>query len=169
MSVNEDSKFNRFKEELKKEIDNLQYMIDRAYRTKEAGFQSIFEEDFNKLTRKRLVSSDGKDMWIDDCEYDNRINDYIERNPKSKSFYVYLARGADNEPLYVGKGSGSRYKHCNSGVSSSYLLNQYYFLNGTNSISVDIVKYFSNSGDALSFETDLIHELEPAFNLKSSG
>lgn len=165
----EDTKFNKFKDELKIEIDNLQYMIDRAYRTKEAGFQDLFEDDFNKLTRKRLVSTDGKDMWIEDFEYDKRIKEYKEKNPRSKNFYVYLATGIENEPLYIGKGSGDRYKHCNSGVSSSYLLNQYYFLNGVDSISVEIVKYFSNSEDALSFEADLIYELEPAFNLKVSG
>ena len=31
-------------------------------------------------------------------------------------YYVYGAYGIDEELLYVGKGSGDRYKHCNSGV-----------------------------------------------------
>ena len=34
-------------------------------------------------------------------------------------YYVYHAYGLNGELLYVGKGSGDRYKHCNSGVSSA--------------------------------------------------
>ena len=36
----------------------------------------------------------------------------------------------ERELLYIGKGSGNRYQHCNSGISSNKALNRYYFANG---------------------------------------
>ena len=39
-------------------------------------------------------------------------------------YYVYHAYGLNGELLYVGKGSGDRYKHCNSGVSHCFELNR---------------------------------------------
>ena len=54
-------------------------------------------------------------------------------------YYVYKATGLNNEILYIGKGSGDRYKHCNSGISSNFELNKYYFENGSDSIRVDIL------------------------------
>lgn len=58
-------------------------------------------------------------------------------------FYVYHAYGVSGELLYVGKGSGERYKHCSSGVSSKKNLNRYYFQNGEGEcITTSIVEYF---------------------------
>ena len=156
----------KYEQNLRVTLLELQYMIDRAYKSKRDGYQGIFQEDFNKLVRKSSVSTDGVDMWIADDEYEKRIKKYRLNNTCSESFYVYLATGLADENLYIGKGSGDRFKHCNSGVSSSILLNEYYFLNGKDSITVDIVKYFTNSDDALSFEEDLIVELKPTFNIK---
>ena len=48
----------------------------------------------------------------------------------SEKYYVYCAYGVNNEILYIGKGSGNRYQHCNSGISSNKALNRYYFANG---------------------------------------
>ena len=45
-------------------------------------------------------------------------------------YYVYAAYGLDGELLYVGKGSGERYKHCINGCSAVKDLNRYYFRNG---------------------------------------
>lgn len=57
-------------------------------------------------------------------------------------YYVYHAYGLNGELLYVGKGSGDRYKHCNSGVSHCFELNRYFFEYGADSIHVEIEKYF---------------------------
>ncbi len=37
----------------------------------------------------------------------------------SKNYYVYCAYGVNNEILYIGKGSGTRYQHCNNGASAN--------------------------------------------------
>ena len=53
----------------------------------------------------------------------------------SKKYYVYCAYGVNNEILYIGKGSGNRYQHCNNGASANKDLNRYYFNNGEDSSS----------------------------------
>lgn len=88
---------------------------------------------------------------------------------KSK-FYVYVAYGVSNEILYVGKGSGNRYKHCLSGSSNCSAINKYYFLNGEDGcITVDILKYFSSNKEALEYEAGKITELKPLFNSDHNG
>lgn len=47
-------------------------------------------------------------------------------NLKASSNYVYIAT-LDGKVVYVGRGSGDRYQHCNSGTSSSYYLNTLHF------------------------------------------
>ena len=79
-------------------------------------------------------------------------------------FYVYKATGLNNEILYIGKGTGGRLRHCNSGISSSFELNKYYFENGSDSISVEIVKRFETDKEALSYERFCIQTLKPMFN-----
>lgn len=85
-------------------------------------------------------------------------------------FYVYVAYGVNNEILYVGKGSGNRYKHCLSGASNCSAINKYYFQNGESGcISVDILKYFSSNKEALKYEVDKIAALTPLFNSDHNG
>ena len=82
-------------------------------------------------------------------------------------YYVYQAVGLNNEILYIGKGSGDRYKHCNSGVSHCFELNRYFFEYGADSIHVEIEKYFETNEDALSYEDEMIITQNPLFNKKS--
>ena len=71
-----------------------------------------------------------------------------------KKYYVYHAYSKFGELLYVGKGTGDRWKHCLSGASNNKNINRYYFMNGENgSIEVRIVRYFDNSEDALHSES----------------
>lgn len=80
-------------------------------------------------------------------------------------YYVYAAYGLDGELLYVGKGSGERYKHCNSGTSSNKNLNRYYFNNGEGDcITTKVVKYFHTDEEALQYEKHLIETEKPMFN-----
>ena len=46
-------------------------------------------------------------------------------------FYVYHAYGLNGELLYVGKRTGGRLRHCNSGISSNFELNKYFFEHGS--------------------------------------
>ena len=83
-----------------------------------------------------------------------------------KKYYVYHAYSKCGELLYVGKGTGDRYKHCLSGASNNKDINRYYFMNGEDgSIEVRIVRYFDNSEDALHSESCDIDTLKPAFNV----
>ena len=78
-------------------------------------------------------------------------------------YYVYKATGLNNEILYIGKGGGDRYKHCNSGISHCFELNRYFFEYGTDSIHVEIEKYFETNEDALN---NLINDIKMVqFNL----
>ena len=83
-----------------------------------------------------------------------------------KKYYVYHAYSKYGELLYVGKGTGSRYRHCLNGASHVKELNRFFFNNGENgSIEVRIVRYFDNSEDALHSESCDIDTLKPAFNV----
>ena len=82
-----------------------------------------------------------------------------------KKYYVYHAYGVNNELLYVGKGSGERWKHCNSGVSSNKQLNRYYFQNGEGDcIKTKIESYFDTEEEALHYEKSSIKVNKPMFN-----
>ena len=83
-----------------------------------------------------------------------------------KKYYVYHAYSKYGELLYVGKGTGDRYRHCLNGASHVKELNRFFFNNGENgSIEVRIVRYFDNSEDALHSESCDIETLKPTFNV----
>lgn len=99
----------------------------------------------------------------------DKILSSVEKNKIDTEYYVYCAYGKDGKLLYVGKGSGERYKHCNSGCSSSKELNRYYFLNGEDSsMTVKIVKHFQDNKEAVDYEKYCIAKLKPKFNLQST-
>ena len=77
---------------------------------------------------------------------------------------VYVAYGENNEVLYVGQGNIGRHKHCLSGTSHCRELNRYYFSNGENSISVDVVFQGLTKDEAMMQELLLIDKLNPKFN-----
>lgn len=85
-------------------------------------------------------------------------------------YYVYGAFGVDDELLYIGKGKGSRWKHCSSGISSSKALNRYYFLNGEGDcVTARILHRFSSNSKAVKKEKELISLYQPPFNLDGVG
>ena len=80
-------------------------------------------------------------------------------------YYVYVAYGVEEEVLYVGKGSGERYRHCLFGGSTNPDINRYYFQNGEfGSITVNKDEHFETDEEALEHEKYLIKTLKPLFN-----
>jgi hypothetical protein len=80
-------------------------------------------------------------------------------------YYVYAAFGVNDELLYIGKGSGNRYKHCLSGASNCRDINRYYFQNGeAGCIRVKILKKLLSNNEALHYEIAKIKKLKPLFN-----
>ena len=84
----------------------------------------------------------------------------------TKEYYVYGAYGLHGELLYIGKGSGNRYQHCNSGISSNKALNRYYFANGEGAC-IKVSKLHTNltNSEASRLETLEIKSLQPLFNI----
>lgn len=84
----------------------------------------------------------------------------------NKEYYVYGAYGLHGELLYIGKGSGNRYQHCNSGISSNKALNRYYFSNGEG-VCIKVRKLHTNltNTEASRLETLEIKSLQPLFNI----
>lgn len=72
------------------------------------------------------------------------------------NYYVYVAM-VDGITRYIGKGKGSRYKHCNSGTSSSLELNKAFFEGKT--IETIKVKENLSEHEALTVESFLISEV----------
>lgn len=152
---------------LEKHIEETYYLISRAYLSKRDGFESLFLKDLERISKVSYVVLEDWDVKILDNARELELNLYdTYKSSQNKEHYVYAAYGVNSELLYVGKGTGRRYKHCNSGISSSYLLNKYYFnLKDGEEITVKILKNFENSEKALDYEKNLILELKPPYNL----
>ena len=79
-----------------------------------------------------------------------------------KTNYVYLAHSS-GELVYVGRGSGNRYRHVFSGRSSSHQLNCLYHDGKPAEVS-----FHSKSltySESVELETKLILELKPKYNI----
>ena len=155
-----------FTDILEKHIAETRYFIDRAYKTKGAGFEDIYALDFKKLSKVSYVVTNSLDMKVADSAKEDELRKYDTfKASKDSEHYVYVAYGKDGDVLYVGKGIGDRYKHCDSGISSNYLLNRHHFNSSYNGgMIVDIVKTFDNDTDALIYEKELIFKLDPLYN-----
>ena len=151
---------------LEKHIAETRYCIDRAYKTKDAGFEDLYTLDFKKLSKVSYVVTNGLDMEVAYSAKEDELRKYDTfKASKDSKHYVYVAYGVEGGVLYVGKGIGDRYKHCNSGISSNYLLNRHHFNSNYNGgMTVDIVKTFDNDTDALIYEKELIFKLDPLYN-----
>lgn len=151
---------------LEKHITETRYCIDRAYKTKGAGFEDLYALDFKKLSKVSYVVTEGLDMKVADNAKEDELRKYEAfKISKYSKHYVYVAYGINEDVLYVGKGVGDRYKHCDSGISSNYLLNRHHFNSSCNGgMIVDIVKTFDNDTDALIYEKELIFKLDPLYN-----
>lgn len=68
------------------------------------------------------------------------------------------------EVVYVGQGSKGRHKHCTSGCSHVYKLNEIYFLEGVDALSVEVIHYSNNKEAVLIAEKDYIKKYQPIFN-----
>lgn len=77
-------------------------------------------------------------------------------------YYVYVVVNPSKQVVYIGKGSGSRYKHVTSGTSSSYELNKDHFLGVSNKVYLHSV--FKANIDALVVENELIDKFQPIYN-----
>lgn len=82
---------------------------------------------------------------------------------KNKFKYVVYKATLGEEVLYIGSGAKGREKHCASGVSHVYKLNELHF-SGANIVTV-IVKESLSKDASLSLEKDLIVKHKPLYNV----
>lgn len=82
---------------------------------------------------------------------------------KNKFKYVVYKATLGGEVLYIGSGVKGREKHCASGVSHVYKLNELHF-NGA-SIETVVVKDSLSKEGSMSLEKDLITKLKPLYNV----
>ena len=58
-------------------------------------------------------------------------------------FEVYICKFEDSV-VYIGSGSLNRHKHCASGTSHVYELNEIHFSSERDKLSVEVVEFFNN-------------------------
>lgn len=78
----------------------------------------------------------------------------VEQYPYRAYVYICYLNG---KPIYVGKGTGKRYRHCKSGKSNNFQLNQAVFTYGADSLDVQIPHYNLYDDEALYLERKLIN------------
>lgn len=77
---------------LEKHIAETRYCIDRAYKTKGAGFEDLYILDFKKLSKVSYVVTDGLDMRVADSAKEDELRKYDTfRASKYNKHYVYVA------------------------------------------------------------------------------
>ena len=81
---------------------------------------------------------------------------------KVEKWYVYFGY-VKGVIVYIGKGSGMRYAHLNSGKSCCYEANAHHHSGGE--VVVEIVKRFSVESEALTYEREQISSLMPLWNI----
>lgn len=94
-------------------------------------------------------------------------NSKVEQGKTPSKYYVYLATDKDGNVVYVGKGSGWRYLHINSGTSGTYELNRQHFLG--ESFTVRLVRSGMTEEVSLEVEAEIISMFSPKYNKMSSG
>lgn len=83
---------------------------------------------------------------------------------------VYVAKGLNDEVLYVGQGNIGRSFHCINGTSHNKHLNRYFFQNGEDGcITTEVVSVVETQQEAEKLEKELIKLLNPKFNLCKYG
>lgn len=81
----------------------------------------------------------------------------------SKIYELYLCT-YKKEVVYVGQGVRGRHKHCNSGISHVFELNEIYFLEGANALEVEVVKQDTCKATISRMEVEYILSKKPRFN-----
>lgn len=87
---------------------------------------------------------------------------------KCQTMEVYVCK-KDGEIVYIGKGRKGRHKHCNSGVSHVFELNEIYFKEGSSVLETEVVRYFKTDEEALAYEKELIVKHKPKLNKTYTG
>lgn len=82
---------------------------------------------------------------------------------RDKVFEVYIC-SLNNEILYIGSGQFGRHKHCNSGTSHVFELNEIFFKEGDKILNVEVVKFFDSKEKSLDYEKKLIRLHKPIYN-----
>lgn len=67
---------------LEKHIAETRYCVDRAYKTKSAGFEDLYVLDFKKLFKVSFVVTDGLDMKVADNAKEDELRKYDSFNPQ---------------------------------------------------------------------------------------
>lgn len=65
----------------------------------------------------------------------------MKKSNKVETFEVYFCYYKD-VVVYIGKGRLGRHKHCNSGASHVYKMNELHFKEGKDVLKTEVVKYF---------------------------
>ena len=79
---------------------------------------------------------------------------------------VYVAKGLNNEVLYVGQGNIGRNLHCVGGTSHNKDLNRYFFKNGEDGcIITEVLHVVETQEEASALEKELILKLKPNYNI----
>lgn len=85
-----------------------------------------------------------------------------------KKFEVYMCV-YKGKVIYVGYGTIGRHKHCISGTSHNYKLNEFHFTGERDLITVSVVGYFTDSAEAKRYESELIEKWNPEFNISETA
>lgn len=80
----------------------------------------------------------------------------------NKIFEVYVCRDKEETIIYIGSGLVGRHKHCESGVSNVYGLNDLHFKG--EKVHVKIEHTFGTKDESLAKEKELILQFKPKFN-----
>lgn len=83
----------------------------------------------------------------------------IKFKPKKSYVYVVVYK---SEIVYIGKGNKSRWKHSSNGKSHNIKLNELFYSGEV--VDVFILQDGLSDGEALRLETEVIREINPAFN-----
>lgn len=83
-------------------------------------------------------------------------------------FEVYLCT-YKGKVVYVGYGVIGRHRHCLSGTSHNYKLNELHFLGDRALVTVTVLAYFDNSAEAKRLESELIEKHKPEFNISEAA
>ena len=87
----------------------------------------------------------------------------MKKSNKVETFEVYFCYYKD-VVVYIGKGRLGRHKHCNSGASHVYKMNELHFKEGKDVLKTEVVKYFKTDKEAGEFEKASILKFKPKFN-----
>ena len=81
----------------------------------------------------------------------------------NKVYEVYICK-YDGEIVYIGQGLKGRYKHCTSGTSHVYELNEIVFCKNKELLNVEIIFESCDQGKVKQLEKELILKHRPIYN-----